>query len=259
MIYKSSIHVTLAAIVALVSVSSCSSSKRIVANQNEPLSEEYRPSKTPKSELMVHLGDHSLSSIQGRARVQFSAPGSSERGIADFRADTSNMLVSIRNSIGIEGGSVLVDSDSVLLYYSLDRIAWKFSIEDYESMSDISMKLPLNLLSVIKPSVDEDDIASVKENANSYLLTLDDGSELVIDRQSHLPSVVRYKTDIPDRFSEFIYESYSRLNGINLPRRIQAITQDRNNRIRFDVIELQVNPSNLRFSLNIPNGVPIFR
>jgi len=259
MIYKSSIHATLAALVVLVSVSSCSSSKRIATNQSEPLSEEYIPSKIPKSELMIHLGNNSLSSVQGRARVQFSAPGSSERGIAEFRADESNMLVSIRNSIGIEGGSVLVDSDSVLLYYSLDRIAWKFSIEDYESMSDISMKLPLNLLAVIKPTVHVDDIASVKENANSYLLTLDDGSELVIDRQSHLPSIVRYKTDIPDRFSEFIYESYSRLNGINLPRRIQAVTHDRNNRLRFDVIELQVNPSNLRFSLNIPSGVPIFR
>ncbi len=257
--YKNSINVTLAAFVVVVSVSSCGSSKRIAANQNEPLSEEYRPSRVSKSELMVHLGDSSLTSIQGRARVQFSAPGSSERGIAEFRADKNNMLVSIRNSLGIEGGSVLVDSDSVLLYYNLDRIAWKFSIADYESMTDISMKLPLNLLAVIKPSVAEDDIASVKENASSYLLTLDDGSEIVIDRQSHLPSVIRYKTDVPDRFSEFIYESYSRLNGINLPRRIQAVTHDRNNRIRFDVIELQVNPSNLRFSLNIPNGVPIFR
>jgi hypothetical protein len=169
------------------------------------------------------------------------------------------MLVNIRNNLGIEGGNVLVDSDSVLLYYSLDKVAWKFSIEDYESMSDISLKLPLNLMSVLKPTVEEDDISSVQENASSYLLTLDDGSELVLDRQSRLPSMVRYKTDIPDRFSEFTYESYSRLDGISLPRRVQAITNDRVNRIRFDVIDLKVNPANLQFTLNIPNGVPIFR
>jgi hypothetical protein len=240
-------------------VASCASSKKFVAYQNEPLSDEYRPSRVSKKELLTHLADISLTSVQGRARVQFSGPGTSDRGIADFRADKSNMLVSIRNSIGIQGGSVLVDADSVLLYYNLDRIAWKFSIDDYESMPDISMKLPLNLLSVIKPMVTEDNIATVQENVNSYLLTLDDGSELVIDRQSHLPSVVRYKSDIPDKFSEFTYESYSRLNGINLPRRIQAVTTDKNNRIRFDVVDLQVNPTNLRFSLNIPNGVPIFR
>jgi hypothetical protein len=259
MMHKRSILLAWSTLVVMVLVSSCASSKKIAPNRNEPLSEEYRPSRIPKKELMTHLGDYSLTSVQGRARVQFSAPGSSERGIADFRADKTNMLVSIRNNIGIQGGSVLVDTDSVLLYYNLDRIAWKFSLDDYESMSDISMKLPLNLLSVIKPTVLEEDIASIQENVSSYLLTLDDGSELVIDRLSLLPSVIRYKTDIPDRFSEFIYESYSRLNGINLPRRIQAVTNDKNNRIRFDVVDLQVNPANLRFTLNIPNGVPIFR
>lgn len=257
--HKSTIDLAFVALLVAVLAASCASSKKFDAYQSEPLSEEYRPSRVSKKELLTHLADISLTSVQGRARVQFSGPGSSERGIADFRADKSNMFVSIRNSIGIPGGSVLVDADSVLIYYNLDRIAWKFSIEDYESMPDISMKLPLNLLSVIKPMVVADNIATVQENVNSYLLTLDDGSELVIDRQSYLPSVIRYKTDFPDMFSEFTYESYSRLNSINLPRRIQAVTSDRNNRIRFDIVDLQVNPINLRFSLNIPNSVPILR
>jgi outer membrane biogenesis lipoprotein LolB len=259
MMNQRSIRMACIALVAVVLLSSCTGSKRMAVNQNIPLSDEYVPSRIPKSELLQQLNENNLSSVQGRARVQFSSPGVSERGIAEFKADKNNMQVSIRNNLGIEGGNVLVDSDSVLLYYNLDRVAWKFSIEDYEAMPDISMKLPLNLLAVIRPMVDEDDIASVHENANSYLLTLDDGSELIIDRQTRLPNLVRYNTDIPDRFSEFTYESYSRLNGITLPRRILAVTKDRNNRIRLDVTELQVNPTNLRFSLNIPNGVPIFR
>ncbi len=252
-------RVPVAAMVVAVLLSSCAGSKKLTTDPGIPLTDNFRPSSIPAADLLLHLGDSSLIGVQGRARVQFSSPGNSERGIAEFRADKTNMLVSIRNNLGIEGGNVLVDSDSVLLYYGLDKIAWKFSIDDYESMSDISLKLPLNLLSVLKPIVREGDITSVQENASSFLLTLQDGSELIIDRESRLPSLVRYKTDIPDRFSEFSYESYSRLDGIALPRRIQAITNDRANRIRFDVIELQVNPPNLQFSLNIPNGVPIFR
>ncbi len=248
-----------AALAVAMLMSSCAGSKKLATNPAVPLTDEFQPSGTPASDLVLHLGENELQGVQGRARVQFSTPGSSERGIAEFRADKTNMLVSIRNNLGIEGGNVLVNSDSVLLYYSLDKVAWKFSIEDYETMSDISLKLPLNLLAVLKPIVREDDITSVQENASSFLLTLMDGSELIIDRESRLPSLVRYKTDIPDRFSEFTYESYSRLDGISLPRRIQAFTNDRTNRIRFDVIELQVNPPNLQFSLNIPNGVPIFR
>lgn len=259
MISTKGIHILVLAIVSVGVLSSCSGSKRLASGTDAPLSEEYRPSRVKPAELLQHLGDTSLAGVQGRARVLFSAPGSSERGIAEFKADRTNMLVSLRNSLGIEGGHVKVDADSVLLYYSLDRLAWKFSIEDYESMPDISLKMPLNLLAMIKPVVLEDDVSSVQENANSFLLLLDDGSELVLDRQSRLPSAIRYKTDIPDRFSEFTYEAYSKLNGISLPRRIQAVTHDRNNRIRLDVLDLQVNPPNLQFSLTIPNGVPIFR
>lgn len=249
----------LTALIVVVLFSSCVGSKKVSGDQNTPLTENYRPSSASIADLLLHLGDNSVTTVQGKARVQFSSPGTSERGVADFKADKTNMLVNIRNYLGIEGGNVLVDSDSVLLYYSLDKVAWKFSIEDYESMSDISLKLPLNLMSVLKPMVHEDDIQSVQENAHSFLITLDDGSELVIDRLSRLPSLVRYKTDIPDRFSEFTYESYARLDGVVLPRRIQAVTNDKVNRIRFDVIELQVNPANLQFTLNIPDGVPIFR
>lgn len=253
------VHMFVLAIVAVGVLSGCTGPKKLTGTADTPIGEEFRPSRVEPGELLQYLGDTSLAGVQGRARVLFSAPGSSERGIAEFKADRENMLVSLRNSLGIEGGHVKVDADSVLLYYSLDRIAWKFSIEDYESMPDISLKMPLNLLEMIKPVVLEDDISSIQENASSFLLVLDDGSELVLDRQSRLPSIIRYKTDIPDRFSEFTYEAYSKLNGISLPRRIQAVTHDRSNRIRLDVLDLQVNPPNMQFSLTIPNGVPIFR
>src|SRR5690606_8300413 len=125
-------------------------------------------------------------------RVQLSSPGSSERGSADFIADRSRLLIHLRNHIGVEGGHVLADRDSVLLYYSIDKVAWKPSVMDYETMPDISLRLPLNLLDVLNPVIDGDAIGHVLENANQYLLHMRDGTQVVIDKHTKNVHTMRY-------------------------------------------------------------------
>jgi len=247
------------ALCGMALLTSCAGSKTIATSGSADDPELYGPSRMSAAALVSEMSESVVTSIRGRARVQFSAPGNSERGIADFIADRTNMLITLRNNLGIEGGIVLADQDSVLLYYSIDKTAWKLSVDDYESLPDISLRLPLNLMSVLQPVVAIDEIVLIQENDGSYMVDMVDGSILIVDKKTLLPNSIRFKSTVPDRFSEFVYESYARLNGVQLPRRIQAVTTDRKSRIRFDVLDLEVNPSNLQFTLTIPAGIPIYR
>jgi len=259
MIQISRHSIPILALCGMALLTSCSGSKTIANNGSSDDPDEYGPSRMSAASLVSEMTDTPAASIRGRARVQFSAPGNSERGIADFIADRKSMLITIRNNLGIEGGVVLADQDSVLLYYSIDKTAWKLSVEDYESLPDISLRLPLNLMSVLQPVIAVDDIVLIQENMGSYMVEMEDESILILDKKTMLPNNIRFKSTVPDRFSEFVYESYARLNGVQLPRRIQAVTTDRKSRIRFDVLDLEVNPTNLQFTLTIPAGIPIYR
>ena len=239
-------------------ITACTGSKEM-ARSEFTVDSEYEPSKAEITTVLKHVSRSELRSLRGKARVAFSAPGNSERGIAEFTANRKNMLAKVRNNVGIEGAQIIVDSDSVLLYYVLDKIAWKLSIKDYESRPEIRLRLPLNLLDMLKPEIDSMEVQSIEENALSYKVRLQDSSELLIDKNTLLPQQIRFGTDVLDRFTEFSYDSYAQLNGISLPRRIQAVTADRKNRIRFDITELEVNPENVVLVLNIPASVPIYR
>ncbi len=241
-------------------LSACGGS-RVLTVPPPVLTEEFVPSLMQPAQMAALMKNEPVRAVKGRARVQLSSPGNSERGSADFIADRSRLLISLRNNLGIEGGHVLADPDSVLLYYSIDKVAWKLSVEDYETMPDISLRLPLNLLDVLSPVVEGSNIGEVLENASQYLIKMNDGVQVVVDKQTKNVQTMRYPSNVADRFSEFVYEGYATLNGQQLPRRIQALTTDRRSQIRFDVRELKLNPSEaeLRFVLDIPPGIHIYR
>jgi hypothetical protein len=251
------IHIALILVFAM-NIVACTGSKKM-AHSETAMSSEFQPSKAELSTVLQNLSRSDLRSLRGKARVAFSAPGNSERGTAEFTADRKNMLAKVRNNVGIEGVQVVVDPDSVLLYYVIDKIAWKLSINDYETRPEILLRLPLNLLDMLKPEIDRENVESVEENDRFYKVHLRDSSEFIVDKNTLLPQHVRFGSDTPDRFTEFSYESYAQLNGISLPRRIQAVTTDRKNRIRFDITELEVNPVSGTTTLSIPASVPIYR
>lgn len=247
-------------LVAMLGLTACGGSKALVAPP-PILTEEFVPSSVHPDQMVDLLSIQPVKAVKGRARVQLSSPGNSERGSADFIADRSRLLIHLRNNLGIEGGHVLADADSVLLYYNIDKVAWKLSVEDYETMPDITLRLPLNLLDVLNPVIEGDEIDAVLENASQYMVRMNDGMQVVVDKQTKNVHALRYPSTVGDRFTEFVYEGYATLDGRQLPRRIQALTTDRRSQIRFDVRELTIDPpeSELNFVLAIPSGIPIYR
>lgn len=255
---RSTLSLFVITFVLSISMSSCRSSGALKSDRSAE-SFEFKASKVAASSLLSHIGASSLRSVKGKARVAFSSPELSERGVADFMSDEIHSFARLRNGIGIEGAQILVDADSVLSYFVFDRTAWKFSILEYETRPEIKLRLPLNLLQMIRPMVHVDDVVFVEENADSYKIHLKNKTEIILHKTSLLPQYVRLESSLSDRFTEFRYEAYAQISGTFLPRRIQATTADRESRIQFDIIELEINPDRLQFGVNIPASVPIFR
>lgn len=225
------------------------------------LSDDFKPSDVDHRKIAAMINQDDVSAVRGSAKVQFSAPGNSERGTARFIADRNNMLVTIRGNLGITGAHILASADSVTLYYVLDKMAWKMSVEDYETDPDIQMRLPLNLMDLLCPHIQTRNIRKVTENATHYLVHLHSDAQLLIHKDGKRLEMMKYLSEKPESFSEFVYESHAEMAGILLPRRVTVLSGDRSSRIRLDIGSLEVNPpkSELRFVLEIPQGVPIYR
>ena len=86
--------------------------------------------------------------IKGRGRAIISESGNSERFNINFESDTTSSLLTIKNRLGIEGGAMLVDSDSILMYYKLDKLAQKVSIRDGR-LSSLNELSSINLIDLL--------------------------------------------------------------------------------------------------------------
>ena len=221
--------------------------------------DEYRPVSLSGLKGMKGIGYAKIGSIQGTARVQFSAPGVSERIITEFTSSRNQMYLELRNTLGIVGAEVLSGPDSVTILNKMDKLALRLSVDDYNQREDIRLRLPLNFLSIFDPLADSTSIDHIQENQRNYKMVLKDGNHLVVDKKQNLPVSMVIADTTSDRFTTFMYEAFEETQGMRLPRRIQAFTTDRKSRIRIELSRLEINPKDTIFVLTVPSGIPIYR
>jgi hypothetical protein len=226
----------------------------------EPSAERsYQPLLGSHAKLIEALNNTYLHSIQGTARVQFSAPGLSERIVTEFTSSRKQMYLELRNTLGIVGAEVLSGADSVTILNKMDKLALRLSVDEYNQREDIRLRLPLNFLSIFNPQVDSTNLVQLLENEEYYKVLLKDGHHLVVNKQDYLPVTMVIADTTADRFTTFMYDGFEEIQGMRLPRRIQAYTTDRKSRIRIEVSRLEINPKDTIFALTVPPGIPIYR
>jgi hypothetical protein len=239
---------------SLFLIISCTSSEKLTTDE-----ELYRVT-IPLSEVIDKIPNYSgdLISVKGKGRAIVSEPGNSDRITIDFETDTSLSLLTFKNRIGITGGSMLVDADSILIYNKIDKYAEKVSIQNGR-MTNLNELASVNLLDLMNFKIEAEDVERILQSDTEYVLGFYNKGIARINKKDGTVRYVEQSGASGLPYSSLTYESYGIINGYTLPRKITILSADRNSQVVFQIRSLEVNPKNLELKINIPNDIIIER
>lgn len=202
--------------------------------------------------------DTQVESLRGRAAARVSMPGSSEQATLEFTSSREESLLRFRNNLGIEGGRIYADADSVLIYDRLDKTAQKMSIERsrYALLNGFTA---FNVVTILFPEIQTNPPPDVYEDEQRWVLATKDGRHYEVSKDSALLTRVWNPADDPLAYNQFIFSSHAEMQGVVLPRRIQILSKDEESSIFLTVRALELNPEAPDFDLGLPGDIPIER
>lgn len=233
---------------------SCSSSRELSAPEEMELSGE-------SAEMIVqNMPDYreSLHTLQGSGRAIVSEPDNSERVTVQFRSNREESRLSIKNSVGIEGGEIYVDRDSLLVYNKVDKFAEKVSLTEGKQTS-VGSLASMNILDLFNFTVDASEVESVFEDAESFVLLLQDDSFVRLRKETYLVEEVVRRGVEGASIGRIEYDGFAELEGFMMPRRITVYSSDGTSRAVLIVQSLEINRELPDLTLTIPEDIPIYR
>ena len=221
--------------------------------------EKFAPSSADPSQIVQDIPDYrnNLTSLEGKGRAIVSEPGNTERLTVRFSSNRSKSLVTVRNSIGVEGGELLTDGDTLLVYNKVDKFARKIPIREGK-LDRINQLASLNILDMISYSVSTPEVQTVLENEKLYLLKLKSGAEIFVGKSDNrIRQVVQpQKSQLP--YSKITYDAYASIMGFTLPRRISIFSADGESKVSLQLTDLKLNPDLEKLVLNLPDDIPVY-
>ena len=220
--------------------------------------ETFHKSRVPIDSLKQHLTDyqHSLISASGRGKVIIDQPGSHERGTIIFDANRKEALIRYKNGLGIEGGRMLIDGDSVLIFNRINKTARKMSLQDYSYLY-LNGIMPMNPLTLLAPDLSKKAIRGLYENKHYYYILFKDGTRAYLDHQDWTIRKIVYPFDRSDAITNFMYNAYANIKGFHLPRKIQMTSHNAQSSLFLMIESLKINPKQLDFNLGLPKDITI--
>ncbi|WP_322574601.1 DUF4292 domain-containing protein [Fodinibius sp.] len=231
---------------------SCSSTQKLVDNN-------FRPSKENLSQTINQLPNYSddLQSVEGKGRAIVSEPGNTERVTIRFASNQQKSLVTIRNGLGIEGGQLLTDGDTLLIYNKVDKYARKVPVQG-ANLNRINRLASLNILDMLNYSVKEEDVDQFLENESFYQLQLKTGTKVYIDKNSLIVRQIIQPSSTSLPYSKIEYEAYTSMKGFTLPRKISIFGPDGKSKIALQLTALELNPKLDPLTIELPDDIPIY-
>ena len=213
---------------------------------------------TGELERMIPNYSEELETLQGNGRALISQPGASDRVSVDFFSNRTSSLVTFRNRLGIEGGQILIEKDSVLVYNRVDSQAEKFSIYD-AFLTQIGTLATINLMKLFHTPLEEPIVGNVYRDEEYYVAATSSGVRLTVDRENGLIHDLQTPPGAPDPYSRISYEAFEPFNGFYLPRKITIFSRDGNTRVTLLVRRLEANRAIPELKVEIPEDVPVIR
>lgn len=231
---------------------SCSGSKELTK-------EGYRPSSAEGKMIANQLPDYTntLNTLRGKGRAIVSEPNNTERVTLLFSSNRDKSLVTIRNGIGIEGGKLLTDGDTLLVYNKVENYARRIPIRG-GNLDRINKLASLNILDIINFTLDAGDIRKVEENDTHFRLLLSSGTQVFVDKESYLINEIIQPANAQLPYSKIQYDAYAQLKEFRLPRRITIFGAEEQSKIALQVGSLELNPTLEPLTINLPEDIRIY-
>ncbi|MFA5668039.1 MAG: DUF4292 domain-containing protein [Balneolaceae bacterium] len=236
-------------------LASCTPSKTVLKKDKVLL-----PVTEPIEDIVAKIPNYSnqVNAVKGKARALISEPGNSDRVTLNFETDTSLSLLTIKNRVGIEGGKLLVDRDSILIYDKMENIAQKISIHDGH-LTNLNELASVNFLDLLNFKIVLTDVKSIQQTQDEFVLRLNNKGTARINKKDWTINSIVQAWDSGLPYSQIEYDSYAEVEGYKLPRKITILSRDGASRITLQILSLDINPSTLNLELKIPNNIRIER
>lgn len=242
-------------ILLFILAAGCTSTRTVTEFENLDLAPV-----TPDSLLSVmHDYSESLQTMSGNGRALVSEPGNSDRVTVEFQSNRNQSLLTIRTGIGIEGGQILIEPDSLLIYNKVDKIAQKVAPEQ-STLSSVGSIASLNMLDLFNFRIAADEMDRIFDNGSTYLVLLNSRAVVEVEKMSgHVVRVDRSQSDPPVPYRSIDYEGYAQIDRFQLPRKITIFSSDGQSRATFLVQQLHINGKLPPLEIELPDDVPIYR
>lgn len=242
--------------VFLLFMISCSSSSKLTENE-----EDLAEASISVDQLLESVPNYreSLQTLSGRGRAIVSEPGNSERVTLEFLSNRTESLITVRTSVGIEGGQIYVDADSLLVYNRVDKYAEKVPLNQGK-LTSVGSIASVNMLDLFNYTFTVSDVNGLYESDNEYIAFLVNEARVQISKESGRVTEVNLPEDnrtIP--YSRIIYEGYGEIEGFQLPRKITIFSQDGESRATLLVQNLEINEELPELGIELPDDIPIYR
>ncbi|MDZ7772979.1 MAG: DUF4292 domain-containing protein [Balneolaceae bacterium] len=243
---------TLVGVLALLLAAACSSTRELADT-------EFGPTDVTPAQLARALPDYrgSLHAVSGEGRAVVSSEEGTERVTIRFRGNRLRSLLEIRNSLGIEGGRMLSDGDTLLIWNRLDGFARKIPIRP-GSLRSIDHLASLNVLQMLNFTVEAAPIRRVLASDELLRADLEGGGKIYAGRSDTLVRRVEQPPSSGLPYSRIDYEAYARTGDYAIPRKITIFSADGNARVVFQIRSLEINPELDSLRIDLPPDIPIY-
>lgn len=222
--------------------------------------EELEPADLSAEEILENLPDYrqSLTTVSGSGRAIVSEPDNSERISVQFQSSRQESLIKVRNSLGIEGGQIYADTDSLLIFNRIDKYAEKVPLHE-SRLTSIGAIASVNILELLNYTEDPHNVASTYQNEDYFVLLMQNGSYIQVDKMSWVITEVVHTDNPAAPYCRIEYAGYSDVDGFRLPGRITIYSRDGQARAALLVQRLETNVGLPPLQIHLPEDIPVIR
>lgn len=247
---------TFSMLILIVALGACSTVKKIPAVQKGSFVPAEVPADSVTAQIPVY--DDTLLAVKGKGKAIVSEPDNSQRVTLYFSSNRQKSLITAKTSIGIEGGKLLTDGDSLLIYNKVDKFARIIAIKN-NNLKRINRLASLNLLEILNYPVQTNQVENILADDTLFMLVLTSGAHIFVDKETYLIKQVNQPASSGLPYSTILYDGYDTIDNLKLPRRITIFSSDRSSKIDLLIQSLEINPELGELEIELPDDIKIYR